>query len=377
MALKYTVELSNRSFTKLEELQMEAKNLRWSYARIGGCGDFSFSLPRRFTEEKHIGGDFNVKIYKQENDGSLTLFYQGMVLQKSPSVRGESEEVSVRGHGYVNQLKRIQLDQNYSATEVSAIVTDLLDNYITPNTDITYSAGDIEATGYTPDSLKFDGDCFTAIETLADIVGSREWGVDRNRKFFFKARSETVSHSFPLGGKIKNYSSDDDFSAVINRVIVRGGDNGGTQYISDPAGDDYNNLASQLKYGRRDHIIYNSSVTTDAVSAQLAQATLAEFSVIVRRGRCELVDYTDLIESTTPLGLAQVIVSNAATYGTKKYGTGLYSGRIKQQINRINYEIDQGGNISVKIELGRLRPSIAENISQLEHKLEQVSTVNI
>lgn len=367
MAVIPRVEIRDLSFNILEVLDREVMSLSWEYSRIGGCGRFSFDLPRNYCEERYISGDFNVRIYIWNViNKEFDLWYQGLVESKSPNVVGDRETIQVSGHGYSAQLARIQIDSDYSSTEAKEIVKDILDNDITANTDITYDAGDLVATSFTPDTLEFNTDAKSAIETVSDIVGTREWGVDKDRKFFFKERSSSVGFTYVLGcPEVSLFNVDYDFKAIVNRVIIQGGETGGSTYTKT-----YNDTNSQEKYNRRDKVIQNSSIVSDTVSSQYADAIFSEFSDVSRRGRVELVNYDSRVESTVPIPLIQIRGKNV-TYDTRYYNTFLYSDFINYQVNRINYSIDDVGGMRVRCDIGQLRPSLAAMIGQLEHKIEQ------
>lgn len=363
--MKFRVELRDRSFTLLEVLDKEIMSLSWDYSRLGGCGGFSFSLPRRYGEEKFISGDFNVRIYIRDSSGTYNLWYQGIVESKSPSINGGKESLEVSGHGYYAQLSRIYVDEDYSSTEVSAIVKDILDTYITPNTDIAYSTYDIDDTGFTADTLNFNTDAKSALESCADIVGSREYGVDKYRNFYFVARSSTPGFIFPLGRRITGFNPEQNFKDIVNRVIVQGGDVAGSPYFKS-----YDDTSSQLKFGRRDKVFENTAIVTDAVSEQYADSIFAEYRDVMFRASASLVDYETQVEATIPIPQAQVWGAGI-TYGTRYYGTFLYGGLMNWQINKIKYSFDNNGAFKVSLDLGMMRPSIAEDFAQIDHKLEQ------
>lgn len=371
----YRLELRDRinGFQLLEILDSEYVDLSWAYSRIGGCGECSFLLPRKLFEEKNLSGDYNLRIYRRNHvTNSFDLRYQGLVETKDPSIQGNQENIGISGHGYSVQLNRIYLDEvTYSSTEVSVIVKSLLDTYITPNTDITYDASDIEATGFTVDSIKFNEMCGSAFSKLANIVGSREFGVDQNRKFFFKARNTSVGWRFPLGYKVTDFREQQDFSDVVNRIIVQGGETGGVPYKNT-----YNDLPSQLKYGIRSKVESNSSVTTDAVASQIATSVFAEFNDVIRKASCSLVGFDGQIEGTNPIPLF-VILGKEVKYGEKRYGTFLYSGQVERIVNRVNYVLSNNNTMSVSLDLGQIKPLISEQISQLEFNLEQERSANL
>jgi len=362
----FRVEIRDRSFNILDILDREIINLSWEYSRVGGCGGFKFTLPRKFCDEKFISGDFNIRIYIRNDSTKIyDLWYQGFVETKNPSISGHEETIDVIGQGYAAQLSRVYHDKDYTSQEISLIVKDIIDNYVEPVTDIIYDASLIAITSFTPDSLKFNTQCRSAIESCADIAGTREWGVDKDRKFFFKARSISVGFRFWIGKNITNFSSDDSFKDIVNSIFIQGGDVAGVPYTKS-----YDDTLSQAKYGKRTKVIQNSAIVTDAVSEQYADSIFAEFNDVVRRAKCTLVDYYSRVEITIPIPLA-IILASGVTYGTKEYGTFLYSGLIERQINRINYNIDKNGILSVGLELGYVRPNLAEEISKLEYQLEQ------
>lgn len=365
--MKIRLEIRDRNFNVIEILDDEYLNLNWSYSRIGGCGEFHFVLPRKVFEERAISGDFNVRIYYRDPIlNSYVLWYQGLIENKTPSMRGNTETIDISGHGYQAQLRRIYLNNiTYTSQEASVIVKNILDNYVTANTNITYSPSDLEATSFIFDTLNFNTDVLSALQTIADTVGEREWGVDLNRKFIFKARSATVGFRYTPGRNITNYSENQDFKEIINRVIVQGAQTGGTYYTAT-----YNDTISQLKYGRRDKVIQNSSVTSAIVAAQLADATFAEFNDVIRKANFDLVGVEAQIEATTPVKLVNIL-QKQDKYGEKNFGEGLYSGLVNYVINRVNYSVSNNGSLKISIDLGKIRPAISEAISQLEYQIEQ------
>lgn len=373
------IELRDKSFNILENFDAEFMNLSWEYNRIGGCGSFSFDLPRQYCNEKFISGDFNVRIYVRNASTKVyDLWFQGIVEDKSPNVRGIDETISVQGHGYQAQLSRIQLiNVTYTGQEISVIVKDLLDNYIVPNTDIIYSGADIQATGFTPDSITFNTDALNAIQTLADITGTREWGVNSSRSLFFKQRSSSAGLYFSFGDKMTAYYSDDSFKDIVNRVIVQGGDIAGIPFTPDPTTTPYNDVASQTKYGRHDVVYQNSSIVTDAVAQQFAASILLEKNDVVRQGRCELSNYETQLESTVPIPLFQP-VARGTLYGEKTYGIFLYSGVIQYQVNRITYKLNSNdSSLVTNLEFGQPRPNVSEQIAQLSYQLEQLRSAGL
>jgi hypothetical protein len=350
----------------VEILDKEYMDLSWDYSRIGGCGGFSFRLPRKIFEERAISGAYNVRIYyRNPSTNTYDLWYQGLIENKIPNIRGNSEDIQISGHGYQAQLSNVYVSQTYTAQEASVIVKNILDNYVTPYTSISYDIGDLEATSFTFDTLEFNTDALSALQTIADTVGTREWGVDKNRKFFFKSRSSTVGLRYVIGKNITNYSENQDFKEIINRVIVQGAQVGGTYFTAT-----YNDTPSQLKYGLRAKPKQNSSIVSSTVAEQFADSIFAEFNEAVIKSNFELVGIEAQIEATNPIPLVNILVKQDK-YGEKKFGEGIYSGLVNISVNRVSYSVTNNNSLNIGIDLGKIRPAVSEAIAQLEYQLEQ------
>ncbi len=371
--VEFRVELRDRSFNMLDVLDAQLVDLQFNYARMGGCGDFSLTLPRKYCDEKYISGGFNIRIYIwNEATAVFDLWYQGQIEEKIPSIKGVKEYIDVIGHGYQSQLSQIQFSASYVSQEISVIVKNILDNYIVGVKDITYDSAQIENTGITLDQIDFNTDVQSALQTLSDIAGTREFGVDRNRKFYFKARSSTPGFYFSVGAEIENFVEDQDFKSIVNHLVVQGGDVAGTPYTKS-----FDDAASQLKYGRQDKVFQSSPITSDAVAQQLALATFADYNDVVRKATCDYVNRKVQIEQTLPIPLMVLIADSAIQYGTQNYGTFLYSGLINRQINRISYKIDSVKCLSISLDLGTLLPDDADYINRLQYQNEQLRTSNL
>ena len=370
--MQYKIVISKRDSidTPSAEIHNEADNLRWDFNRIGGCGSFGFDIQKRLFSDRNIELDANVKIYLKES-GTYTLRYQGKVQSKNYSVRGNNETINVQGYGYQVELDNIYVDRDYSSTETSIVVADILNTDITPNTNVLFaSSTGLDVTSYTPDSLEFNTEAKNALQTCSEIVGTREWGVDTTRNFYFKTRSTTVGYSFPIGSKVENIGYDVSSKDLVNRVVVIGGDVSGSPFtrVVDDA-------KSQLKWKRRDEVIQNSSIVTNAVADQFGNAKIAEFGTASRRVRLSYIGDT-IWEDTIPIPLIQ-IKTDVDRYGQRKYGYGLYNANVNLRINKISYSINDEGVMKSSLDLGQLRPDIAETISQLDNKIQNLQAVGV
>lgn len=370
--MEYRIVISRRDTVDapLAEVQNEANGLKWEYNRIGGCGAFSFSVAKRLFKDTNLELDSNVKIYLKES-GTYVLRFQGKIQSKNYSIRGEDETINVQGFGYQVELNNIYVNQNYSSTETSLVAVDILNDDVVPNTNITFlSSTGIDATSFTPNSLEFNTTAINCFQTLAEIAGTREWGVDENRRFYFKTRSSSVGFQLPIGSVLESLTYDVSSKDVVNRVIIIGGDVAGVPYTRT-----VNDTTSQVKWKRRDSVIQNSAIVTDAVADQFGASMLEEFKNVSRRVMFNEIS-NRIWEDDIPMPLIQ-LKTDVDKYGTKKYGEGLYNDIVNLRINRVSYSIDENGVMSSSLDLGLLRPDAAENIAQLKYQIEQLQSVGV
>ena len=365
----YRIELRDRNDDFVEIIDNRAQKLRWAYNRVGGCAAFSFDVSKRYCSELSLGANFNVRIYaKNFNTNNYDLKYQGRIESRSNKVSGKKETINIKGFGYQSELKDIIVNQDYSSQEISVIVKNVLDNFVVPNTNITYDSADIEDTGFTADSLEFS--YVTALEVmkkLADIVGSREWGVDKDKKFFFKQKSSNTDIFYSLtAGKITGLSLDASSREIINKIIVIGGDVGDTKFVFTK-----NYTQNQNKYKRRDRVIQNSAVVSNTVAEQLADAEQAIGDGVVDRGRLTLRDEI-FLEDTIPIPLIKIL-TREILWDERNWDEFLWAGQDAFEINKINYKINKDSSLILSISIGQPLPSNAEDINRLKFELDQLT----
>lgn len=363
----HKIVISDRNFVIQDEVQDAAVNIQWEWTRLGGCGAFSFDLPMKYCTEVSLGSGFNVKIYWRDPiTKSYVLRYQGRIEDKIQNVDSNGEVMTIQGMGYQSSLSDIFISNSYTSTEVSLIVKDILDNDIVPNTDISYTGTDIVSTGFTPSTWPIATDGLQAIGALSDLAGTREWVVDQNRKFKFLQRSSGVGFRFPFGGNVKVFNDDNTTKGIINRVIVIGGTLGdGSTYTKV-----FDDLPSQLKWKRRDSSVQNSSIISDDVATQFANALFAQYDDVSHSAQVDKLDDTQ-IESTIPIPLVELL-PRLVTYDTTTYDSILYQDIVSYQVNRIQYTLDDCGIMSWSMQIGTLIPSIAEAVKGLEYNISQI-----
>jgi len=367
----WRLELRDTNFNLVDvfEPDQEAHAISWSYRRIGGCATLQFQLNRPFDQKGTSNGNYDVQLLLGNPiTGVLDLWYRGFIQQISPTL-DEPEQIEVLCVGYGAQLGFIRINKTYSAQEtMEAIVTDIIQTFVAPDTKILFDAALIEPTGISlgaGESLAFDTMAGQALQTVADIVGTREWGVGIDRKFFFKARNSAIRHRFFPGHDVAEFEDLFDYSQIKNRLILKGG---GTPPFETQADD----TASQTQFGLREEIVSNTAITSNPTGQNYLAALLAEKSVPVRRSSLDVGFRRRRLEEVVPVGKISVVGGAFTTkYGGGKYGAFKYGGEFGFQLQGASYALDDAG-VRLRMDLGKERPSVAEQIGKILFDIEQL-----
>ncbi len=216
-----------------------------------------------------------------------------------------------------------------------------------------------DLTDFSADKLYFDENAYDVISKLSELAGNREWGVDANKVFFFKKRSNTITRWLNLTEKALIFNPERDFNPVITKIYLLGGEGYEAQF------------SITNKKSIKEEIVSNGSIVTQSVGQQFARMYLKEKGIPSRSYSLDLVGYNQRLESTIPLGKVSIFerIGLQSKYDTTaKYDTGVkYDGGTENyQIERIKYSVSEDG-INIGLILGQALPSIVNDLAKLEY----------
>lgn len=300
------------------------------------------------------------------------LVYRGWISGITPSLK-VPQEITLDVRGYFDKLNFFVVQdagakKTYTNQFVSTIVDNIISTFITPNTSIT--KGTIDTATFTVDSIAFKTQVSDALNTLAELEGKIEYGVDENLVFFWRIQDENLRHKFIVGNDVELFERKVDWSQLLNRIYFEGGDVGGNPYLKTAESQD-----SQTMYFIAEGIVNNSSITTSSVADQYLSSKLRDGSSPKLVLRVKVPNTTLRLEDTVPLGEIAVYDSDydenlyivgEAVDGGSDLTVGLWAdggsdaligGVFQDQIERIAYtlsnteerfniEITMGGSIS-------------------------------
>ena len=392
---RYAIELRDKNFNLKGRLEGATTSVQWEWNRIGGCGRAILKVDGNYLRFV-IAPDDDVRIYLNNEGSGVTLWYRGYVQSVTPTLdTGNDGSMRLECMGYFGWLDRIVVQngnapKEYSSTEVSLIVRDIIDNFVVANSEIT--RGTVDASTFIPDMLSFKVTARDAIKTCYDLLGTIEYGVDQNLQFYWRTQDETVSDKLYLGGGITKLQDRIDFKNIVNKIYFEGGTEDDAVFVATGSSQD-----SIDRYGLHEEIVSNGSISTNAVAQRYISGILTQRSKPIRQMSLTLKNTKKRFEASVPMGAIAVVDPDVAQgrylWGTtangganRLWGTSgnfgsntIYGGVRKEQIDRISYTLSpQDGRIDAEIQFGNSfaisrASAVLKEIEQIQSTLRQRS----
>jgi len=360
----YAIELRDRFGELKGRIEHLVPSVSWDWRAIGGCGTARLRIVGDYLRFD-IQSDDDIRIYYPIN-GTQELMYRGYVETVKPHL-SSTESIDISCMGYWGWLKRLIIHENgvakqYLGDEMTNTLKSIINEFVSSKTDI--KIGTVEPSEYSADVLSFKGDVEDAVSTLIDLVGNVECGVDQDLNFYWYNRDFEIRNRFYVGDHLTDFSDSIEYKGIINRIFFEGGKvNGATfQMVGE-------SVSSQRKFGVREEIISNGSITTTSVANQYMQGLFREKNIPRRKATARLTNINKRIEDRKPFGAVAIVdkdsfqdrVYYGATgdggseviYGRTKYGgdNKKYGTTARYQIDHISYSVsDQDGRINCSLQ---------------------------
>jgi hypothetical protein len=299
-ATQYNIELRDKNGNLKGYLTPFVSRVEWEWLRLGGCGTASLTINKPYRDlEFEADDDIQIRL---KSGATTKLVYRGYIEQPTHHLK-MGQQITVRVVGYINKLsKRVvhdaALTKTYENMNVSAIVENIIDTFVTPNTVIT--KGTIETSSFSADKLDFRTDVKEALKSLSDLLGDVEYGVNENLQFYWLNESTMLRHKFFIGQNVSDFKREFDWSKLVNKIIFQGGkldDANETVYVQTAEASD-----SQSSYFVSEAIMANSAITTQSVADQYLGAKLKELSRPEIVLSCTIPNTNLRLEDTLPIG---------------------------------------------------------------------------
>ena len=130
------------------------------------------------------------------------------------------ERVSVVGLGFPSEEGGIV----FESMDAAIIAKQLIDRVNALGAGIIYTTSSAPDSGFVIESIQFNSSVFSAIKTLGELAGDAEWGVDRNKEFFFRDEGSVEGSVFLLGKDVEQAEHSYNTQELVNRIYLIGGD---------------------------------------------------------------------------------------------------------------------------------------------------------
>lgn len=365
---KYAIELRDKNFKLKARLEPYVTQADWDWNRTGGCGRATIRVSGNYSRFA-INADDDIRIWLTDSGGtSATLWYRGYVESAVPRASGGDESIQINCMGYSEFLNRLIIQSGgtavtYTNTEISQIVSSILSTFVTSNSPI--AAGTINASNFVPDTMSFKTSVKEALNTLSDLLGNVEWGVDASLNFYWLNQKETISYKLYLGDRVTSLDDNVSFREIVNQVYLEGGKVGSATYLASGSSAD-----SIARYGRHEVIFSNGSITSSSVATQYITGILRQGGRPVRPVSVQVTGTNKRFETSLPIGTIAVVDPNTnqsgAKYGktanggdNKIYGTRansgsgqVYGGTRRDQLEFVTYSLyPENGRVDASLQL--------------------------
>jgi len=177
-----------------------------------------------------------------------------------------------------------------ASADISYWAKALLDEWVVPEGDLSYSAGDIPNTGTSVEMPILDGRYTVAeiFDTWALMAGNRGWGVDHQNNVYFKPSSTAVQAKYHVGvdrgwGKVASLTDHFGLNDVVNSLQVIGDapayldEQGRVRYSAQSAVflQTFEDASSISEHGRRRRDLHLPTVRTQAQAQAAADTFLS------------------------------------------------------------------------------------------------------
>ena len=232
------------SYTDIQVLNLEEQRIEWWQHKNGGCGSFRLltheDFGAIFDDIMADSWEVHVRI-KLGGEYTHTTWYRGIIRSLKTEYQGQELFTELRGYGYVELLDNIQVQHEYPAgMTVKQIVDDIIDVYIKPNSrivrpndiDVTNLDTGVDDSSYVTNTpIYFECSALKAIKLLAELQGTREFGVDAHGAIYFKASSSVIGKNFFLSNDILQKVDGGKTFIEANDIKVAGKALGGKNFL--------------------------------------------------------------------------------------------------------------------------------------------------
>ncbi|MFH1229994.1 MAG: LamG-like jellyroll fold domain-containing protein, partial [Planctomycetota bacterium] len=361
-ALQYRIILLDKTNVRKEIITNKVEKFEWSYDQWGGCGRFECVAKEELdstSELWNITEGWQVQLWILGYQNTWELRYTGYINKISTYLDESGTGLEFEGDGFSGHLNRIYCNKHFTATTVAVALKYILDTYVLPYSPITYDNNQIQGAATVTD-IYFRGTALDAIKILALLQGNTDWGVDANKKFYFKTTSSTVGKVLIQQKDIDILNISQDFEHIYNVVTVLRGFTDSVFNIGAEESSNYSHGGSITSYDRRERVSLFGSLlsATDSLAVATNLTTVAKDIWKTKQLEAKPVEIIDWIEFIQPIGLVRI------------FSPGMLTAE-DEEVESVRYTL-KGDAIIMAMQLGKPESEAVGGMSVLESKVNDI-----
>lgn len=331
----------------------------WEFSKNDGCGEASIQIMRDRLGSIDISN--HVEIYATPIGGSRTLYYTGFI-EHIDQPGSDKNVLTLKANGVWRQAETIVVVEYYAGQDIDDIVTDLLSDY-NSIFDVSNSTSEISISSpYTLADLEQEYVRLSElIKLLAEVQGDVQYGIDQNKKLYFKDLDTSVVDRYHAGLNVSDLEITKHADNLINEIVMQSKTMVGGGNLTLVRSDS----TSKSSYGTKSTIVQLPELDPDDIW-QWAGQMLAETKdphTTVNTGVLPLSDFV------FPRGQIEVTDRDGATHTLP--------------IEKVRYSLDPVAGLSCRMELGdRPQVTLADEMRRIfrgiqTSKQQTISNVKI
>lgn len=257
--------------------------------RIGGLDNFEFSISK----------NLDIPFYNQMEVRFLFAgnhWFTGELTYK-PELDSRDTKYKFQGVGYSSYLKKIKITQTYQNKSFIFILQDLIENYIFGYTPILYNLELLNVPNIIISYFEIKNKSLDKVmQMLLKIANVNyktlqyEYGVDKNRQFYFRPISNDIYRGFFEGFQFQDPEVKSNVKDVINRVDIYRAVLGSNEleYVST-----VQNTESQEKLGLANRDLEIPDFMDQITAEKIANAIIERLDEVKETVKLKILDTED------------------------------------------------------------------------------------
>ena len=324
----------------------------------GGCNELAFTIAREKLQGT-IQVGYLVTVKAKTMVAALTTYWSG-VITSVPLAGNTNREWQYRARGlFHEELSKQRIVKYYEGQDIDDLVIDILADVDTPITAISASTSEISVgSPYTVADYEVEFESAAEIVAqLAILQDDVQYGVDQNKKLYFKDVSSSNVAQYWVGTHVASLSVEEDVDDLVNDVYMQSKQVVGGGQLTLHRED----ATSKTAYGTKTRVVQMRNSKAAADIGRYGDSIISRQKDPKKIVEAELPTFSDFL---FPRGNARITDTDAAVYSFP--------------IRRVVYTLDPIAGLVGRMEIGdKLLGTLEEQYREVVNRIERANSNSI